>query len=119
MEPQRPDPPHAPAPTFYPVGFAAGIACVLVGLVVSPTLIAPIGGVIAIVFAFLWVRDATAEYRAAPEQVEPERRPTPAAETAPAIPTIAGEAPTPEPEPGERFPRSRSSRERRSVSAVR
>jgi Rieske Fe-S protein len=101
VEPEHGDRPHLPAPTLYPVGFAAGVACVLVGLVVSPTVIAPIGGVIAVVFAFLWVRDATAEYRGEPEPIEPERR------AAPAIPADAGEAARPEPEPGARFPRSK------------
>ena len=86
MEPEHRDQPHLPAPTLYPVGFAAGIACVLVGLVVSPTVIAPIGGAIAVVFAFFWVRDAAAEYRGVPEPIEPERREAPAVGTAPAAP---------------------------------
>ncbi len=107
MEPGRGDLGGDPGPTLYPVGFAAGIACVLVGLIVSPTLIAPIGGAIAVVFAFLWVREATAEYRGAPQQVEPERRPARTTAAAPAIPASEGEAAMPEPEPGERFPRSR------------
>ena len=106
MEPEHRDEP-LPAPTLYPVGFAAGIATVLVGLIVNPTVIAPIGGVIAIVFAFLWVRDATKEYRGVPEHIEPERREAPALETAPAVPAHVGEAAMPEPAPGERFPRNR------------
>jgi Rieske Fe-S protein len=101
MEPEHRDKPHLPAPTLYPVGFAAGIATVLVGLVVNPKVIAPIGGVIAIVFAFLWVRDATKEYRGAPEHIEPELR----EREPPAAPADAGEAAMPE--PGERFPRNR------------
>jgi Rieske Fe-S protein len=105
MEPQHEDQPHLPGPSLYPIGFAAGIACVLVGLIVSPTVIAPIGGAIAIAFGFLWARDATMEYRRAPEPVEPERRVARA--SAPAIPTAAGEAAMPPPEPGERFPRNR------------
>ena len=104
MEPEHRDRPHTPAPTLYPIGFAAGIACVLVGLIVNPTVIAPIGGAIAIVFAFLWVRDATAEYRGVPAPVEPERREVPPAETAPAK---VGGAAMPPPAPGERFPRSK------------
>jgi Rieske Fe-S protein len=92
---------------LYPVGFAAGIACVLVGLVVSPTFVAPIGGAIAVVFAFLWARDATKEYRGVPVHIEPERRPAPALERAAPIPAGVGEAALPEPAPGERFPRSR------------
>ena len=101
MEPEHGDRPHSPAPTLYPVGFAAGIACALVGLIVNPTLIAPIGGAIAILFAFFWVRDATAEYRGVPQPVEPERR------GAPAVGAVPGEAAMPEPEPGERFPRNK------------
>ena len=107
MEPEHRDQPHLPAPSLYPIGFAAGIATVLVGLVVSPTLIAPIGGAIAVVFAAFWVRDATSEYRGVPEHIEPERRTAPAPATAPAVPADVGEAAMPEPEPGERFPRSR------------
>src|ERR671937_2502589 len=107
MEPQHEDRPHLPAPSLYPVAFAAGIACALVGLVVSPTLVAPIGGAIAIVFGFLWARSATMEYRGVPAHVEPERRPAPALGRAPAVPATAGEAAMPAPAPGERFPRSR------------
>jgi Rieske Fe-S protein len=104
MEPEHRDEPHLPAPTLYPLGFAAGIATVLVGLIVNPTVIAPIGGAIAIVFAFLWIRDATKEYRGAPEHIEPERRKAPERETAP---PATAEAAMPEPAPGERFPRNR------------
>jgi Rieske Fe-S protein len=106
MEPGHGERSHLPAPTLYPVGFAAGIACVLVGLIVSPTIIAPIGGAIAIVFAFLWVRDATRDYRGVPEPIEPERREAGLGD-APAIPAQQGEAALPLPEPGERFPRSK------------
>ncbi|MDQ5820533.1 MAG: hypothetical protein M3540_03740 [Actinomycetota bacterium] len=53
--------PHVPPPSLWPVGFAVGIATTLVGLIVSPLLIAPIGGVITVVFAFLWVRDVMRE----------------------------------------------------------
>jgi menaquinol-cytochrome c reductase iron-sulfur subunit len=109
VEPEREhgSKPHLPAPTVYPIGFAAGVATVLVGLIVNPRVIAPIGGAIAIVFAFLWVRDATAEYRGVPEEIEPERREVPATAVAAAIPADQGEAAIPEPEPGERFPRSK------------
>jgi quinol---cytochrome c reductase iron-sulfur subunit, bacillus type len=106
MEPQHGDRPHLPGPSLYPIAFAAGIACILVGLIVSPKVIAPIGAVIAIVFGFLWARDATKEYRGGPEPIEPERREPPPAD-APPLPASQGEAAMPEPEPGERFPRSR------------
>jgi Rieske Fe-S protein len=104
-EPQHEDRPHLPGPSLYPIAFAAGVACILVGLIVNPTLIAPIGAGIAILFGFLWARDATKEYRGVPEPIEPERREVPA--TAPAIPAHRGEAAMPEPAPGERFPRSK------------
>src|ERR671934_2853931 len=105
MEPQHEDRPRLPAPSLYPVGFAAGIACVLVGLIVSPTFVAPIGGAIAIVFGFLWARDATMEYRRVPEHVEPERRPAPALGRAPAGAPNAGGGGGAGPPPGGGLPR--------------
>jgi len=106
MEPQHGDRPHLPGPSLYPIAFAAGIACILVGLIVSPKVIAPIGAVIAIVFGFLWARDATKEYRGVPEPIEPERREPPPADAQP-TPAHGGEAAAADPETGERFPRSR------------
>ena len=63
-----------PAPTLWPIGFAIGIVVALVGLIISPTLVSPIGGAIAIVFGVLWAREATAELRGEHVAVEPERR---------------------------------------------
>jgi Rieske Fe-S protein len=105
-EPQHEERPHLPGPSLYPIAFAAGVACILVGLIVNPKVIAPIGAVIAIVFGYLWARDATKDYRGAPAPIEPERA-EPAVPDAPPIPAHHGEAAMPEPEPGERFPRSR------------
>jgi Rieske Fe-S protein len=65
--------PHQPAPSLWPIGFAVGIACILVGLVVSPV-VAVVGAVIAVVFGFLWVRDLTRSVRAPAAEVEPETR---------------------------------------------
>jgi Rieske Fe-S protein len=106
MEPQHGDRPHLPGPSLYPIGFAAGVACILVGLIVNPKVIAPIGAAIAIVFGFLWARDATTEYRGEPEPIEPERREA-APTTQATVPADSGEAAMPQPEPGERFPRAR------------
>ena len=48
--------PHVPAPSLWPVGFAIGLACILVGLVVSwPAVV--VGVVLAAVFGLLWIRD--------------------------------------------------------------
>jgi menaquinol-cytochrome c reductase iron-sulfur subunit len=50
------DTPHVPAPSLWPIGFAIGVACVLVGLVVSvPALI--VGLIVTLVFGALWLRD--------------------------------------------------------------
>lgn len=100
MEP-RPgdDKPHVPAPTLWPVGFAVGVACVLVGLIVSWPAVA-VGGAIVLVFGFLWIRDLTSGMRAVP----PPEAPAPAVAGPP--PATAGRAGAPPPSPGERFPRS-------------
>jgi quinol---cytochrome c reductase iron-sulfur subunit, bacillus type len=84
VEPEQPSPDteheslheeaHLPSPTLYPIGFAIGIVVVLVGLVINPLLISSIGAAIAVVFAVLWAREATAELRGEPVVVEPERR---------------------------------------------
>ena len=64
MEPehQSHDEPHLPAPTLWPIGFAIGIVVALVGLIVNPKLISPIGAVIAIVFGVLWARVSAQVY---------------------------------------------------------
>jgi Rieske Fe-S protein len=105
-EPRHGDRQHLPGPSLYPIAFAAGVATILVGLIVNPKVVAPIGAAIAIVFGFLWARDATMQYRGEPEPIEPEVRET-APSQAPAIPADRGEAAMPHPEPGERFPRSK------------
>jgi Rieske Fe-S protein len=84
VEPEQPSPDteqeslheeaHLPSPTLWPIGFAIGIVVVLVGLIINPLLISTVGAVIAIVFGFLWARDATRELRAETIVVEPERR---------------------------------------------
>ena len=79
MQPEQPSPAdeheeaHLPSPTVWPIGFAIGIVVILVGLVINPKLISSIGAVIAIVFGFLWAREATRDLRGEPVAVEPER----------------------------------------------
>ena len=65
--------PHLPSPTIWPFGFAAGIALALVGLIVSWPIVF-VGTVIAVVFGFLWAREATREVRATPPPPEPAPR---------------------------------------------
>jgi Rieske Fe-S protein len=93
-EPNPHDEPHLPSPTLWPIGFAIGVAVLLVGLIISPLWITTIGAVIAVVFGVAWARTATAELRGRAVEVEPERRgPAAVAEHGPAG--------------GSRFPRSR------------
>jgi len=86
---------HLPPPTIWPFAFAAAVALILVGLIVSMWA-AVIGIVLAVVFGFLWIRDVSHDVRAAPEPV----------------PVVAPE-PSPltvepgEPSEPERFPRSK------------
>jgi menaquinol-cytochrome c reductase iron-sulfur subunit len=84
------------------VGFAVGIVCLLVGLVVS-WVAAAVGAALALVFGFLWARENATGRPQVPGPPPPETT----TDGAPAIPADRGEAAMPKPEPGERFPRSR------------
>ena len=77
--------PHEPTPTIWPVGFAIGIACIFVGLILSPIVIA-VGALLAAIFGFLWIRDVTSGFRGA---AAPEPEPEPAA--APPPSGVAGD----------------------------
>jgi Rieske Fe-S protein len=88
---------HLPSPTLWPIGFAIGIVCVLVGLIVSWPAVA-VGGAIVLLFGFLWVRDLSK----GKSDAEP-----PPAPAAPAVATNVDPAGMPEPAPGERFPRNK------------
>ena len=94
--------PHEPTPTIWPVGFAVGIACIFIGLILEPIVVA-VGAVVAAIFGFLWIRDVTKGIRTVPPAEEPE--------PAPAPPIPAGRAGQAIPEPGEgeiiRYPRSK------------
>jgi Rieske Fe-S protein len=69
----EPETPHLPPPSLWPIGFAIGVACVLLGLVVSLP-VAVVGAVLAIVFGFLWIRDVTTGVREPAAHVEAETR---------------------------------------------
>ena len=94
---------HQPPPSLWPIGFAVGVVCLLVGLIVS-WVAAAVGAAIAAIFGFLWARDVVAAGR--------HEQPTVPAETdgappsAPPLPAQEGGQAMPEPEPAERFPRS-------------
>jgi menaquinol-cytochrome c reductase iron-sulfur subunit len=87
------------------VGFAVGIVCILVGLIVSWPAVA-VGAALTLIFGFLWVRDVTRGYGTIPEaDVEAEAP----AEPAPALQAHRGPPAMPETSPAEeaRYPRSK------------
>jgi Rieske Fe-S protein len=95
------DHPHVPGPSLWPVGFAVGVVVFMVGLIVSWS-IAGLGAIIALAFAFLWVRDLTTGTPLAhTPDVEPERP------TGDDIPVAPGETPMTLSVSEERFPRSK------------
>ena len=71
---EMPDESHLPSPSLWPIGFAIGIAVVLVGLIIDPLWVSTIGGAIALVFGIFWARDATSELRGRPLTIPPEHR---------------------------------------------
>ena len=87
---------HVPGPSLWPIAFAVGVACLLLGLVLDSMVVAGIGLVIAVVFGILWARDVSRDVRGEVPEVEPESRgvadtPVPAAPVARA----AGSEPLP------------------------
>jgi Rieske Fe-S protein len=93
VDPNR-DQEQVSGPSLWPIGFALGVACVLVGLVVS-WIVAAAGAAIAVLCLALWIRDA-ARGHVAPVEHEPETR----AARAPAEPGVE------EAEAPEKYPRS-------------
>jgi quinol---cytochrome c reductase iron-sulfur subunit, bacillus type len=95
VEPKRVDEkPEHPALTVWPIGFAVGVACLLVGLIVS-WWVAAIGGAIALVFGALWIADVLGGgHRLEPQPAAPGTGSAP-----PGTPSALGEP--------ERFPRNR------------
>jgi Rieske Fe-S protein len=67
------DTPHVPGPSLWPIAFAIGVACLLVGLVLN-WIVAAIGVVLAVLFGFLWARDVTRDVRDEVPAIEPETR---------------------------------------------
>jgi Rieske Fe-S protein len=95
------DHPHVPGPSLWPVGFAVGVVVFMIGLVIS-WWIAGLGAIVALAFAFLWVRDLTAGTALA---VAPDVAPEGAAGDG--IPVAPGETPMVLSPSEERYPRSK------------
>jgi Rieske Fe-S protein len=64
---------HVPGPSLWPIAFAIGVACLLLGLVIS-WIVAAVGAAIAVVAGFLWARDVTHDVRGEVPSIEPEMR---------------------------------------------
>ena len=93
MSDHGPDTPHVPGPSLWPIAFAVGVACLLLGLVLS-WIVAAVGAVIAVVFGFLWAREVTRDVRDEVPHIEPETRAV--ADTAAVAPVTArGSEPLP------------------------
>ena len=73
MSTNGPTTPHTPGPSLWPIGFAIGVACLLLGLVIS-WVVALIGAILAVVFGLLWASDVTREVRGEVPAIAPERR---------------------------------------------
>lgn len=86
------DTPHVPGPSLWPIGFAIGVACLLLGLVIS-WIVAAIGAVLTVAFGLLWARDVTREVRGEVPEIEPETR------TVADVPAVAAVAAAPAPLP--------------------
>ena len=64
---------HVPGPSLWPIAFAIGVACLLLGLVIS-WIVAAVGAAIAVVAGFLWAREVTHDVRGEVPSIEPETR---------------------------------------------
>jgi quinol---cytochrome c reductase iron-sulfur subunit, bacillus type len=73
---------------MWPIGFAIGVAFLLLGLVIS-WWIALIGAILGVVFGLLWARDVTREVRGEVPEIAPERRAAAAALEGPEEPLPA------------------------------
>ena len=76
---------HVPTPSILPIGFAIGVAVLLVGLVLN-WIVVGVGAVVAIIFGLLWAAASTREMRGRP-MPEPPAGPvqTEGAELGPAV----------------------------------
>jgi menaquinol-cytochrome c reductase iron-sulfur subunit len=98
------DKPHVPGPSIWPFVLAVGLALILIGVVVNPAIVVPLGVVILVVALIGWTREKSGPHTEVAE-LEPETR----APKAPAVPADEGEAaaaPTSDEELETKFPRS-------------
>jgi Rieske Fe-S protein len=102
------EPPHGPAPSLWPLGFAIGITVALVGLVIGSWSAVAVGAVLLIAFGFLWARDVATGMQEQPAVEDAQPGGPESATDAPPLPAQAGGAALAEMEDEEieRFPRN-------------
>jgi len=88
------DTPHVPGPSLWPIAFAIGVACLLLGLVIS-WIVAAVGAAIAVVAGFLWARDVTHDVRGDVPSIEPETRAVADSASTGATAAVAADPPLP------------------------
>jgi Rieske Fe-S protein len=76
-------PPHGPAPSLWPLGFAIGLTVALVGLVIGSWETVFVGTVLLLAFGFIWARDVVTGHGAPPTVDEPAAGAEPARHTVP------------------------------------
>jgi Rieske Fe-S protein len=103
VEPNR-DQHHFPGASLWPIGFALGVVCILIGIVFS-WIIAVVGAAIAVFCATLWIHDAARGYSTPPPDVEPETR-QPSGDGAPRADELGPAMPVMKDEEIERYDRS-------------
>jgi menaquinol-cytochrome c reductase iron-sulfur subunit len=91
-----------PGPSLWPVGFAVGIATLLVGLIVS-TIVAVVGGILVALFGGLWIYELVVEKDVAVETTPVADGDAPEQPTGANLPAPAGGPAMP---PGDKYPRS-------------
>jgi Rieske Fe-S protein len=84
-------PPHGPAPSLWPLGFAIGLTVGLVGLVIGNWWTVAVGGVLLVAFGFVWARDVVTGHG----EEEPAEMAAPESATAAALPGPVGTSAVP------------------------
>jgi Rieske Fe-S protein len=65
------EPPHGPAPSLWPLGFAIGLTVGLVGLVIGNWWTVAVGAILLVAFGFIWARDVVTGQAETPEAETP------------------------------------------------
>ena len=98
-------PPHGPAPSLWPLGFAIGLTVALVGLVIGNWATVAVGGVLLVAFGFIWARDVVTGQGEAPEEAVDEAPESPATTLPLAVP-VGGPAVEDDEDAEDAMPRS-------------